>query len=208
MKRYGCTNGKLSANDLAEVVKIIKNGELIVYPSETVYGIGADIFNASAAKKVFLAKHRPFDMPLSVGVADMKTAKLIADIDENAEKLMEEFMPGPLTIIVKKNKCVPDIVTSNSQKVGIRIPDHPAAMQIMKKAGPIVATSANLHSRPDAVKVLEAERDLGEAISAYIDDGPCPLGKPSTIVWLMDGEVEIIRQGAITKKQIEDALRC
>jgi L-threonylcarbamoyladenylate synthase len=208
MKIYGCTDGKLSENDLKEVTDVIKNGELIVYPSETVYGIGADIFNEAAMKKVFLAKHRPFDMPLSVGVADKKMASKIAEIDENAAKLIDTFMPGPLTIIVRKKKCVPDIVTSNSQKVGIRIPDHPAAVQIMRKVGPIVATSANLHSKPDAVKMEEAKRDLGSAISAYVNDGPCPLGKPSTIVWMMDGEIEIIRQGAITKKQIEDVLKC
>jgi len=208
MKVYGCVNGKLSAEDLKEVVDIIKDGELTVYPSETVYGIGADIFNQSAIKKVFLAKRRPFDMPLSVGVSDKKMASKIAEIDENAERLIDNFMPGPLTIIVRKKKEVHDIVTANSQKVGIRIPDHPVAMQIMKKVGPIVATSANLHSRPDPVTMDEAKRDLGETVSAYIDGGPCPLGKPSTIVWLMGCEVEIIRQGAITKKQIQDVLKC
>jgi L-threonylcarbamoyladenylate synthase len=100
------------------------------------------------------------------------------------------------------------MVTSNSQKVGIRIPDHPIAVQIIRATGPIVATSANLHSKPDAVRMEEAKDDLEDAVHTYIDSGPCTLGKPSTIVWLMDGEVEIIRQGAITKKQIEDVLRC
>jgi len=208
MKVYACDNGKLSADGLNDVVEIIKNGELIVYPSETVYGIGADIFDEAAIKKVYLAKRRPFDMPLSVGVTDKKMASKIAEIDECAERLIDRFMPGPLTIIVKKKKDVPDIVTANSQKVGIRIPDHPAAMQIMKRTGPMVATSANLHSRPDPVRMEEAMQDLGEAVSAYIDGGPCPLGKPSTIIWLTDCEAEIIRQGAITKKQIEDVLRC
>jgi len=208
MKVYRCVNGKLSAKDLDDVVNIVKNGELIVYPSETVYGIGANIFDEGAMKKVYLAKRRPFDMPLSVGVSDKTMASKIAEIDESAEKLIDKFMPGPLTIIVKKKKCVPDIVTANSQKVGIRIPDHPVAMQIIKRTGPIVATSANLHSKPDTVKMEDAQKDLGETVSAYIDSGPCPLGRPSTIIWLMDGEVEIIRQGAITKKQIEDVLRC
>jgi L-threonylcarbamoyladenylate synthase len=147
-------------------------------------------------------------MPLSVGVADKEMAKKIAFIDEYAEKLIDEFMPGPLTIIVRKKAVVPDMVTSNSHKVGIRIPDHPVAMQIIKATGPIVATSSNIHSKPDAVRMEEAKNDLGDTVSAYIDSGPCTLGKPSTIVWLMDGAVEIIRQGAITKKQIEDVLKC
>jgi len=207
MKVYDCKNGKLSGSDLKEIVGIIERGDLVVYPTETVYGIAADIFNEAAIKKAFLAKHRPFDMPLSVGVADKKMASSIAEIDEQAGKLIDTFMPGPLTIIVRK-KDVPDIVTSNSHKVGIRIPDHPVAMQLIKKAGPIVATSANLHSKPDPVTMEEAKKDLGDSVSAYIDNGPCLLGKPSTIVWLMNGEVEIIRQGAITKEQIESVLRC
>jgi L-threonylcarbamoyladenylate synthase len=208
MKIYDCKDGGLSEKDLKEVVAFVKKGEVIVYPSETVYGIGANIFDEAAVKKVFLAKHRPFDMPLSVGVADKKMAKTIAFIDEYAEKLIDRFMPGPLTIIVRKKAVVPDMVTSNSHKVGIRIPDHTVAMQIIKATGPIVATSANVHSKPDAVRMEEAKNDLGDAVSAYIDSGPCTLGKPSTIVWLMDGEVEIVRQGAITKKQIEDVLKC
>ncbi|MCL2142957.1 MAG: L-threonylcarbamoyladenylate synthase [Methanomassiliicoccaceae archaeon] len=208
MKVYDCRGGPLPEKEVKEIARIIKEGGLIVYPSETVYGIGADIFNESAVKEVFISKNRPFDMPLSVGVSDIEMASSIAEIDDNASKLIKKFMPGPLTIIVRKKSIVPDIVTSNSHKVGIRIPDHPVAIQLIKRTGPIVATSANLHSRPDAVKMEEAKNDLGDAISAYLDGGPCTLGKPSTIVWLMDGEVEIVRQGAITKKQIEDVLRC
>ena len=208
MKTYDCRNGDLSDDDADEIAKIVEQGDLIVYPSETVYGIGASIFDESAIKKLFIAKHRPFDMPLSVGVADKEMASSIAEIDENAERLIDRFMPGPLTIIVKKKENVPHMVTSNSLKVGIRIPDHPIAMKIIKRTGPIVATSANLHSKPDAVNMDEAKEDLGDSVSAYVDSGPCTLGKPSTIVWLMDGEIEIIRQGAITKKEIEDALRC
>ena len=208
MKIYDCRRGELSGNDTKEIAGLIKDGELIVYPSETVYGIGADIFDEAAIKKLFMAKHRPFDMPLSVGVADKKAASSIAEIDEFADKLMDAFMPGPLTIIVKKKDNVPDIVTANSHKVGIRIPDHPIAQQILRKTGPVVATSANLHSKPDAVRMEEAKEQLGDTVSAYIDAGPCTTGKPSTIVWIMDGEIEIIRQGAITKKQIQEVLRC
>lgn len=208
MKIYDCKNRILSDKDMNEVERTIKSGGLIVYPSETVYGIGADIFNESAVVKVFMAKNRPFDMPLSVGVADKKMAMSIAEIDEYAEKLMDAFMPGPLTMIVKKKHKVPDIVTSNSHKVGIRIPDHPVAQQIIRRVGPIVATSANVHSRPDPVTAEEAAKGLGEKAEAYIDSGPCPIGTPSTIIWLMNGEVEIIRQGAITKEQIEEVLRC
>ena len=208
MKIYDCRDMTISNSDAKEIAAIVKKGELIVYPSETVYGIGANIFDEAAIKKLFLAKNRPFDMPLSVGVADKEMASSIAVIDEHADKLIDAFMPGPLTIIVKKKDCVPDIVTSNSHKVGIRIPDHHVAQQIIKLTGPIVATSANLHSKPDAVRMEEAQDQLGDAVTAYIDSGPCTTGKPSIIIWLMNGEIEIVRQGAITKKQIEDVLRC
>ena len=208
MKKIKCTNSKESITDdeLENIAEAVENGELIVYPTETVYGIGADIFNESAIKKLFVAKNRPFDMPLSVAVSSKEMMATIAVMDERAEKLVDAFLPGPLTIIIKKKPIVPDIVTSMSEKVGIRIPDHEIALKIIDRVGPIVATSANLHSHPDAVKSKEAENDLGDSVNTYIDSGPCSLGKPSTIVWLMGDKMEIVRQGAITKKQIEDVL--
>ncbi len=195
-----------------EAVKIaaedITAGRLVVYPTETVYGIGGDIFNQVAVKNVFLAKRRPFDMALSVAVPDKKTMEEIAVLDENAEKLIKAFLPGPLTLIIPKQSKVPDMLTAMSQKVGIRIPDHPIALELTKRAGPIIATLANLHSKPDAINIDMAVNDLGENVSTYIDAGVSPTGKPSTIVWLMHGKVEIVRQGLITIEQIEEVLRC
>lgn len=186
----------------------ITNGKLVVYPTETVYGIGADIFDQVAVKNVFLAKKRPFDMALSVAVADKKMMEEIAILDDNAEKLIKAFLPGPLTLIMPKQPGVPDLLTSMSQKVGIRIPDHPIAQAIVERTGPIVATSANVHSNPDATNIAMAIKDLGDSVSTYIDSGESPTGKPSTIVWLMHGKVEIVRQGLITIKQIEEVLGC
>ena len=185
----------------------IAAGNLIVYPTDTVYGIGADIYNEVAVKNLYLAKRRPFDMALSVAVADRKMMESVAILNETADKLIKAFLPGPLTIIIKKNPEVPDIVTAGSQKVGIRIPDNKVALELIRQAErPIIATSANLHSHPDAVNVQDAVRDFGETVPYYLDSGACTLGKPSTIVWIMDDEVEIIRQGAITKQQIEGVL--
>jgi len=186
----------------------ITAGKLVVYPTETVYGIGADIYNEAAVKNLYLTKKRPFDMPLSVAVCDMEMLEKVAVLNENAKKLAKAFLPGPLTIIVKKQPSVPDIVTSSSQKVGIRIPDNRFALELIKRTGPIITTSANLHSHPDAVNVNSAIEDLGPAVDTYIDAGACNLGKPSTIVWLMDDQVEIIRQGAISEKQIMEVLEC
>lgn len=186
----------------------IMAGKLVVYPTETVYGIGADIYNEAAVKNLYLTKKRPFDMPLSVAVSDKAMIEKVAVLNENAEKLIKAFLPGPLTLIVKKQPSVPDIVTSSSQKVGIRIPDNRFALELIKRTGPIITTSANLHSHPDAISVSAAMEDFGDAVDTYIDAGACNLGKPSTIVWLMDDQVEIIRQGAISEKQIMEVLEC
>ena len=182
-------------------------GELVVYPTETVYGIAADIFNQKAVKNLYMVKKRPFDMPLSVAVSGKDMVENIAVMTRPVEKLIDAFLPGPLTIITKKDPNVPDIVTSMSQKVGIRIPDNKVALDLIEEfGGPIVATSANLHSHPDSIDIDTAVEDFGDSVMTYLDNGPCTLGKPSTIVWIMDDKVEVIRQGEIIKQQIEDVL--
>lgn len=193
---------------VAAAAEDIAAGKLIVYPTETVYGIGTDIYNESAVKGLYIAKKRPFDMPLSVAVSDKAMLEKVAVLNENADKLIKAFLPGPLTIIIKKQDDVPDIVTSSSQKVGIRIPDNRFALELIRRTGPIVATSANLHSHPDAVDVNSAITDFGDSVDTYIDAGACTIGQPSTIVWLMDKEVEIVRQGAIPADKIKEVLEC
>lgn len=205
-----CSNGMnddcIKAATLA--AEDVSAGKLIVYPTDTVYGVGANIFDESAVTSLFVSKKRPFDMALSVAVADKAQMEKIAVLNENADKLISAFLPGPLTIIIQKNPDVPDIVTAASQKVGIRIPDHPIATEIARRSGPIVATSANTHFCPDAVNVDMAVSAFGESVSTYIDAGPSPLGKPSTIVWIKDKEYEIIRQGLITEEMIKEVLQC
>ncbi len=211
MRILKCNPKQIDAETLDAILHAAEDtaaGKLVVYPTETVYGIGADVFNQKAVKSLFMAKKRPFDMALSVAVADKKMMEEVAVLNENADKLIEAFLPGPLTIIIKKKKEVSDMVTSGSQKVGLRIPDNRVAIELVKRTGPIISTSANLHSHPDAVEVGSAVKDLGDKVSTYLDAGPCTLGKPSTIVWLNSGEIEIVRQGAITREQIEEALRC
>ena len=193
---------------VAAAAEDLADGRLIVYPTETVYGIGADIYNESAVKNLYVTKKRPFDMPLSVAVSDKAMLEKIAVLNENADKLVKAFLPGPLTIIIKKQPDVPDIVTSSSQKVGIRIPDNRFALELIRRTGPIVATSANLHSHPDAVDVDSAITDFGDSVDTYVDAGKCTLGQPSTIVWLMDKEVEIVRPGAIPVEKIKEVLEC
>ena len=199
-----CEEGCDEAVDMAAHDLI--GGNLVVYPTETVYGIGADAFNQVAVKNVYLAKNRPFDMALSVAVADKRMMEQIAILDENADKLIKAFLPGPLTIIIQKRPEISDLVTAGSQKVGIRMPDNDIAMALVRKVGPIIATSANIHSQPDATDVRTAFNCFGDKVSTYLDAGPSKLQKPSTIVWLMNGEFEIVRQGAIRGEDIEAAL--
>ena len=177
---------------VAAAAEDLAAGRLIVYPTETVYGIGADIYNESAVKNLYVAKNRPFDMPLSVAVSDKAMLESIAVLNENADKLVKAFLPGPLTIIIKKQ---PDV-------------DNRFALEMIRRTGPVVATSANLHGRPDAVDVDAAISDFGDAVDTYVDAGPCTLGQPSTIVWLMDKQVEIVRQGAIPVDKIKEVLEC
>ena len=193
---------------VAMAAEDVASGKLIVYPTETVYGIGADIYNEAAVKNLYVVKNRPFDMPLSVAVSDKAMLERVAVLNENADKLIKAFLPGPLTIIIKKQPDVPDIVTSSSQKVGIRIPDNRFALELIRRTGPIIATSANLHSHLDAVDVDSAITDFGDAVDTYIDAGRCTIGQPSTIVWLMDKQVEIVRQGAIPADKIKEVLGC
>lgn len=196
----------ISKHDLEQILSTLHFGRLVVYPTETVYGLGADPFDETAVKRVFIAKRRPFDMPLSIAVHNISVADRIAELDENAYRLAKAFLPGPLTLLVKKRPILPDIVTASLPEVGIRIPDHPVALRMLEEFGPIISTSANVHSHPNPTTVENAIADLGTSVATYVDGGPCKLGTPSTIVQIIDGVVEVIRYGAISKEKIEDVL--
>ncbi|OPX57326.1 MAG: Threonylcarbamoyl-AMP synthase [Methanomassiliicoccales archaeon PtaB.Bin134] len=196
----------ISKHDLEQILSTLHFGRLVVYPTETVYGLGADPFDETAVKRVFIAKRRPFDMPLSIAVHNISVADRIAELDENAYRLAKAFLPGPLTLLVKKRPILPDIVTASLPEVGIRIPDHPVALRMLEEFGPIISTSANVHSHPNPTTVENAIADLGTSVATYVDGGPCKVGTPSTIVQIIDGVVEVIRYGAISKEKIEDVL--
>lgn len=201
-------NGSLSINkeDMDLVISELSAGRLIVYPTETVYGIGCDPFDETAVKRLFMAKRRPFDMAMSIIVQDIAMMKELAYVDDRAVKLINEFMPGPLTLILPKKPVVPSILTSSSDEIGIRIPDSEIALSIVKEFGPIVSTSANMHSHKSPLTCQDAINDLGPSVSLYIDGGPTPIGKPSTIIQLTEDESILIRSGSIPKERIEAIL--
>ncbi len=196
----------LEEGDLEKVHRTLSGGGLVVFPTETVYGLAADPFNEAAVKRVFMVKNRPFDMPLSIAVSGIAMLERLAYLNEPSRRLVERFLPGPITLLLKKRQAVPDIVTYSSDLVGIRMPDHPIALQIIRRFGPLIATSANTHAHPDATCVKDAMDDLGDKIGIYVDSGSTALGKPSTIVLVEGKDVTLIRQGAISQEDIEGAL--
>jgi L-threonylcarbamoyladenylate synthase len=205
--RKNCKKCELHEKDMDDIIAVLKAGDLVVFPTDTLYGLGADPFNESSVKKVYIAKNRPFDMPLSLAVSNEKMMESVAVLNDNARKIIRKFLPGPLTIMLTKKPSIPDILTSGSNQVGIRIPDHPFAIRLIDRFGPITATSANLHSHPDPVEASHAQKDLKGHISLCVDCGKTKYAEPSTIVDVSDGTVEVIRKGVISPEQIADALR-
>lgn len=191
---------------LKHIVSELSAGRLIVYPTETVYGLGCDPFDETAVKRIYMAKRRPFDMAMSIMVKDLRMMEEVALLDERSRLLVSRFMPGPLTIIVTKRPNVPDILTSSTNEIGVRIPDNPVAMKLIEEFGPLVTTSANVHSHGDSITCEQAVADLGPSVSIYLDGGPADLGKPSTIIQLTDNEITLIRPGALSPETIKAAL--
>jgi L-threonylcarbamoyladenylate synthase len=192
-------------SNISKAISALKKGNIIVYPTDTLYGLGADIFNVNAIRKVFKIKKRPFNNPLSVAVSDISELEKIADVDEHTRQLVKQYMPGKLTLILKKKEIISDNVTGGLNKVAIRIPDNKIALEILTNFGPITATSANIHGLKTPYIINEIIMQLKENVSVYLDDGRLE-GRSSTIVDLTDHQVRIIRKGAIPEKDILDAI--
>jgi L-threonylcarbamoyladenylate synthase len=192
--------------DFLKAIDALKRGKIIVYPTDTLYGIGADIYNKSAVRKVFLIKKRSFDNPLSVAVCSIDEIEKIAYLNKTSRNLAELFLPGRLTLILNKKDIIPDIVTSGLEKVAIRIPDNNVALRLLNEFGPLTATSANLHGKKTPVFIKDIIMQFKEGdISSYLDTGRVQ-GKPSTIVDATEEKIRIIRLGTITEKEILEAI--
>lgn len=190
---------------LSEASEIILAGGTVVFPTETVYGLGGNALLADAAKKIYTAKGRPSDNPLIIHVADPKDAEKYAFVSDIYYRLAEAFMPGPLTVIMPKRDCIPLSVTGGLDTVAVRCPSHPVARALIKKCGvPIAAPSANISGRPSPTSAKYVEEDMLGRVDMIIDGGECEIGLESTIV-KVDGErLTLLRPGAITY----DALCC
>ena len=191
--------------ELKIVCNLIKNGELVIFPTETVYGIGANALDKNAVNKIFIAKGRPSDNPLIVHIANKATIDEIAqDITEMERKLIDSFMPGPFTIILKRKECIPDNVSAGLDTVAIRMPDNIIAKAIITYAGvPIAAPSANISGRPSGTKIDDIRKELEGRVSAIVDGGETQIGLESTVVKVVDEVPIILRPGKITPEEIE-----
>ncbi|MCR5120557.1 MAG: threonylcarbamoyl-AMP synthase [Lachnospiraceae bacterium] len=193
---------------IEEAGELIRNGGLVAFPTETVYGLGGDAFKAESSKKIYAAKGRPSDNPLIVHIADPEAAeKAASDIPETYWLLADAFWPGPLTMIIKKSEAMPEETTGGLDTVAIRLPSHPVAAALIKASGGyIAAPSANASGRPSPTSAKHVKEDLDGRIDMIIDGGSCSIGLESTIVDLSSGKPQILRPGFITKEMLEDVL--
>ena len=193
---------------LKKAAEIIRKGGLVAFPTETVYGLGADALNPDAVKKIFVSKGRPLDNPLIVHVADKdQIYRLARKIPKEAEDLIKEFFPGPLTIVLKKRSIVPNETTANLPTVAIRMPNHEIALALIKESEtPIAAPSANKAGRPSPTKAKHVLEDLNGKVDLIIDGGATEFGLESTIVDLTTKPPQLLRPGAVTAEMLREVL--
>ncbi|OGO24115.1 MAG: threonylcarbamoyl-AMP synthase [Chloroflexi bacterium RBG_16_51_9] len=186
-------------------VSILRNGGVIAYPTDTVYGLGAGIGFPRAIERIYAVKERPLSMPLPLLLDDVFQLTELADsVPPLARLLMEKFWPGGLTLVLPASSSVPDFITAGGKTVAVRIPDHPVPLALIKALGtPIVGTSANLSGQPSALTADEVYSQIGAKIDFVIDGGRCPGGKESTIIDVTGETPVILREGAITRAEIE-----
>lgn len=190
-----------------QATRLLRSGNVVAFPTETVYGLGADAFNPHAVAKIFEIKRRPFFDPLIVHVCCADDAWRLCEPNGIARQLARQFWPGPLTLVLPKSPSVPDIVTSGLPAVAIRVPDHPVALKLLTHVGqPLAAPSANRFGRISPTSAEHVRSDLGSDVPLVIDGGPCRNGVESTVLSLADGQPTILRPGATPREAIEEAI--
>ena len=195
----------IDADAIERCAQIIKNGGLVAFPTETVYGLGADATDKNAARKIYEAKGRPSDNPLIIHIAKPEDAESYAHTSPTYYALAKAFMPGPLTVILPKKNTIPFEVTGGLDTVAVRCPAHEVARALITASGvPIAAPSANISGSPSPTSASHVINDMNEKIEAIIDGGECEIGLESTIVKLEGSKAILLRPGAITA----DALGC
>ena len=185
-------------NEIEKAIELMAKGKLVVYPTDTLYALGANIFIEEAVMKIYEIKRRPLGLQLPICISSVKEIEKYAYVNELASKMAKKFLPGKLTIILYKKDIIPDYISK--EKIAIRVPANEIAMQISKYF-PVTVTSANLHGMAAPYEIKIAKKQLGKSVAMYIDGGKLH-GVPSTIVDLSEGEIKVIREGAIKKEEL------
>ena len=198
----------MNSTRIDQAVAVLRAGGLVAFPTETVYGLGADATNAQAVRRIFAAKGRPATNPLIVHVADEQVARRYAAVwPDEATRLAREFWPGPLTLVVLRGQRIRPEVTAGLETVGLRAPDHPLALKLLRAFdGPLAAPSANRSGRVSPTTAEHVRHELGEAVDLVLDGGACKVGIESTVLDLTSGTPAILRPGAVTQQQIEEVI--
>ena len=185
--------GGVAEAALARAARALDRGDLVVYPTETVYGLGADALDAAAVERVYAAKRRDREEPVSLAVHAVDAVEAYATLTDRERAFCQAFLPGPVTVVVAAREVVPRALTGGRDRVGVRVPDHPVPRDLAARAGPLTATSANVSGRPSARRVAAIDDEIREAAAVVLDGGETP-GGGSTVVDVSKGE--IIRRGA------------
>ena len=193
--------------ELEKAVRSLGNGGVVVFPTDTLYGLGADVFSLPALQRIFSIKGRPADLALPVLVADMDQLEAVAlPLSSQARRLAQRFWPGPLTLVMHRSPDLPDLVTGGADTVAVRMPGHPVPLELARRLGrPITGTSANLSGQPDLLDLGALENQLGNLVDHIIQTGPVPAGTASTIVDVTGDAPQLLREGAISMKDILEA---
>lgn len=195
-------------NVIREAAALLSEGELVAFPTETVYGLGADATNEEAVAKIFAAKGRPQDNPLIAHVATVEQLRgLVDNLPDYVEELIKAYSPGPLTYVLPTNGTCATNVTAGLSTIAVRIPDHPVALSILQACNlPIAAPSANISGKPSPTAASHVYEDLQGKIAGIVDGGPTGVGLESTVISCRENDVVILRPGGITKEQIEEII--
>jgi len=193
--------------DIDKAVAFIRQGDVIAYPTETIYGLGADVFNPKGVRKIYELKLRDYGLPISILVSGASMLKeFVTEISERAQVLMRRFWPGPLTILFSVNDRIPKGLVTNTGKIGVRCSSHPVAGCLVDRLGsPITTTSANLSGFPPSLNVKHVARYFGDKLPCVVDGGECEPSRGSTVVDVTDETMRIVRDGAIPA---EEVIRC
>ncbi|MEV5326123.1 L-threonylcarbamoyladenylate synthase [Nonomuraea sp. NPDC052634] len=206
-RRFDCSDPDQRQIGLMEAAAAVRRGDLLVLPTDTVYGIGADAFTPEAVAKLLEAKGRGRDMPPPVLVGTVRAATaLVDDLGPYGQDLIDAFWPGPLTLICKANRALSWDLGDTKGTVAVRMPLHPVALDLLKETGPMAVSSANRSGSPAATTVAEAEEQLGDAVEVYLDGGKSTDNTPSTILDLTTAVPRLLRRGAIPVEKLRGVI--